>query len=114
MSTFQSLVIGSNTFIPTAPGYYSLSTRGFSDPRNQIKISGGKFNAKTGRVTAAVSRLWETDTTVAGLPVRSAAEVAIIMTVGRGITATNADVLLSDLNTLLDPARLDQILQGGF
>lgn len=114
MSTFQSLVVGANTYVPTAPGYYSLSTRGFADPRNQFKISGGKLNAKTGRTTAAVSRLWETDVTVDGLVKRQLAEVAIIMTVGRGITATNIDTLLNDLNTVIDPARLDQILQGGF
>nr|APG77191.1 hypothetical protein [Sanxia levi-like virus 1] len=112
MATFSSLTLGANTYIPTAEGYYSLSTRGFSDPVDQIKIAGGKLNPKTGKVSTSVTRFWETEITVAGVVKRARAEMSIIILTDKGITATNLDVILNDLSVLLTPTNLNQILQG--
>jgi hypothetical protein len=113
MSTFSSLVLGPTTFIPTAEGYYSASTRGFSDPVNQVKINGGRKNPKTGKTTSSVTRFWEVETVPGNVASRSLAEVTVIIQAGAGITSTNLDTLIADLSTLLTPAMVDQIMQGG-
>jgi len=112
MSTFSSLTLGASTYIPTAEGYYSLSTRGFSDPIDQIKIQGGKYNPKTGKTSVSVTRFWETEATVAGVLKRVKADISVVILVDKGITATNLDVLLNDVSVLLTPTNLNQILQG--
>jgi len=112
MATFSSLTLGANTYVPVAEGYYSLSTRGFSDPVDLIKIAGGKVNPKTGKVSTSVTRFWETEVTVAGVVKRVRAEISVVILVDKGITATNLDVLLSDVSSLLTPTNLNQILQG--
>lgn len=113
MATYNSLSIGSATFIPTAAGYYSADDRGFSDPINQLKINGGRRNQKTGKVTSSVTRFWETESEPGNSDSRALAEVTIIMQAGSGITSSNLDVLLNDLSVLLTPAMVDQIMQGG-
>lgn len=113
MSTFSNFVIGANTFLPTADGYYSLSTRGYADPLNQIKIKGGKRSKDGKTVIASVTRVWQKDAT-AGVPAsRVGAELSLIITVNPGITATEIDSLVGELSTVLTPQNLDQILAGG-
>lgn len=112
MSTFSSLTLGASTYIPTAEGYYSLSTRGFSDPIDQIKILGGKRNPKTGKTSASVTRFWETEATVNGVAKRVRADISVVILVDPGITAANLDVLLNDVSVLLTPTNLNQIMQG--
>lgn len=113
MSTFANFTIGSNTFLPTADGYYSLSSRGYADPLNQIKIKGGKRSKDGKTVIASVTRVWQKDTTAGSPATRVGAELSLIITVNPGVTATEVDSLIGEISTVMTAQNLDQILAGG-
>lgn len=116
MTIFNPITLGENVYNVIAPGKYSLSTVTFNGDKNYITISGGKFNKKTGLVTAAISRNREfsaddlsDDSTAL---IRQMASVQVVFSVPKVVTTAQVDFLLNDIASFCTPANLELILQG--
>lgn len=114
--SFSSLAIGSDTFNPAGPGRYSLSTVTFGDPQNQVVLSGGALNKKTGLTTASFTRQVEKDiqdaTDQLAEAVRRKLTVQLVVQTPYGFTPAEIAAVISGLGSLAQGAVLDQVLQG--
>lgn len=116
---FDSLTIGSLTFNSIGGGRYRLSTLGFSDPTNEVKLTPGRVSkAKDGvsTVYAGITRHLEKEVEVPGSDATKLAKASITVqiVVPHGFTVTETDGLLGDVSELATEAFLNRLLMGEF
>lgn len=115
---FGTITIGANVFNSIGAGLYQLSTVGFGQPSNQVKVSGGK----TGRFPnsspvynqtyASVTRKLEKDIVLGTVTQRRLATVSLSFTIPEGFTTTEVDNLVADMSTWVDSTTLTRLLMG--
>jgi hypothetical protein len=66
---YTSIISGTKTYVPRAPGVYVLSSLGFNDPKDEIRITGATRN-KDGSLSGSLTHLIEKDVIVNGSTVR--------------------------------------------
>lgn len=109
---FGPFTIDSRTFVESTPGVYFLEGTTYDEPPNEFRVTGATrsqngYNASVRRVvgkTIIDSGSPKIDNAVVGLTL-SIPKTAIW-------TATEIDVLATDLATFVTVDRLDQILRG--
>lgn len=107
--SFQTLAFSDKTFNMVGPGRYMASTVTFGNPRDYIQVRGGTYNAKTGIVTASLSRNIEKLDTEGATEMLS---LQVIIQVPHSFRTAEVDSALEDLSVLLNVPFLERLLQG--
>lgn len=109
---FNSITIGSVTFVQTGPGLYQNNTVQFGQPDDLIKIIPGRQTQKNGPTLSTVSRIWQKDIAVGGVTTRQKMTVSLQFSVPVGFTTAEADAMASEISTFITAATLNRILMG--
>lgn len=109
---YTSIVSGSNTFVPRAPGYYVLSTLGFSDPKSEVRIKGATRN-RDGSLSSSKTVVLEKDVTVAGVVKRVRAVVTETIYLDPNFEVSDVQQMTACLNSFNTTSGfLNRQLQG--
>lgn len=105
---------GAKVWNEVGPGQYSESTVLFGQPRSQISVTGGKFNPKTGLVTASVQRLLERVYTVGGVGSLGLMVVSTQLSIPRApeFSVALVDDSLGLINEFITGPTLERLLKG--
>lgn len=109
---FNSIVIGSKTYVSVGLGEYSLSTLTFGQPMDRFKISPAKTAGKNGPVAFSVTRVMEKDVTVGSDTVRKRLTATCQISAPVGFLANEVAWLIDDLDAFLYQANIDRLLLG--
>lgn len=109
-----NIVIGTTTFIDTGRGRYIDNAQTVGGLRNELKIAPGTLAKKAVPpvITASVSRLQEKTVTVNAVSQTKRATMTLTIASEPGFSATDLDVLASDLATFITVGNLNLILNG--
>lgn len=108
---YGDITVNSKTFQPRDPGVYSLSTLTFGNPRNEFRIRGGT-KGKDGSFRGSITRLYEKEVTVNGTITVPQAIVTVSITAPTAFTASELDVMTSDIDVFLTSAIITRLLAG--
>jgi len=110
---FGDISVNSKTFNPRQPGTYVKSTVTFGDPTDEFRLRGGSSPSKDGLIRLSVSRVFEKDVTVASVTSRKGAIATLSIAIpNSGFTASEMDVLASDISEFVSATTLTRLLQG--
>lgn len=103
----------SRTYQKVGNGLYSAEHSTFDGPRNQIKISGGSYNASKKSYSCSVTKLKDINTT--GDPenvVYQPFVVSVQFAVPKNTTTEQIDLALSQLSEFITPDIVNRMLMG--
>lgn len=109
---FNTVSISGRVFNSIGNGIYQISTVGFGQAANLLKITGGKKANKEAPTTCSVSRHLEKDIIASGVSTRRKASVVLQISAPEGFTTAEIDELIADISTFADPTTLTRILMG--
>lgn len=84
---FTSIVSGTKTYVPRAPGVYVESTLGFNSPKDEVRITGATRN-KDKTISGSRTHMLEKDVTVNGIVTRVRAIVTTTYYLDPAFTTT--------------------------
>lgn len=108
---YGDITVNSKTFQPRDPGVYSLSTLTFGNPKNEFRIRGG-IKGKDGAFRGSLTRLYEKEVPVNGTINVEQAIITLSITARTAFTASELQVMASDINAFLSAPILTRLLAG--
>lgn len=110
---FGSLTIGTKVYNSVGPGEYMLSTVGFGQPIDMIKISPGKKANAKAPTSASMTSILEQDFTLAsGIVERRRCVANLQLSAYEGFTMVQLDARIALLSDLADSNMLTRLLLG--
>lgn len=112
--SFNTIVIGADTYASVGNGLYNLNTLGFNDLKDGFKLIPGKRSGAKAPVSASVQRFKEfiaSDLSGAEVIVKASCNLQLNVPL-IGVTALHVDAMVTDLSTWVTESNLNRLLQG--
>lgn len=112
---FGSLTIDTDVYNSVGPGRYMLSTVGFGQPANMVRLSPGKKANSKAPTTSSITKYVESDIEVDGVTTRRSLSITVQVNMTEGFTTAQAVTHLNQLATLVAQENfLTRLMLGDF